>query len=268
MSLGALTTYLTGIPKRDYVLNAFGVGAGAQSRQQGSSLVGGVAGLIGFEDDHLDKMVHCWKNNLPFFHIDHSYFKRGYRKPPEHGNFRVNFRHFHQTGLFELPPDRADRWRDRVKPWKKDGRTVVIVTPSARVCRVLGSVGWGHIHPEDWTRQMEAKLRKYTGRPLFVKTKGEGFAGTIENAWAVVSLSSVAETEAAMAGVPVFVSKHSPANQVGLSLDDLERIDEPVYPDREQWLRTLSYSQFNTEEMASGMAWRLLKELYGDHHSR
>lgn len=62
-------------------------------------------------------------------------------------------------------------------------------------------------------------------------------------------------------GVPVFVTQDSPAFQVGLT--DLRKIEEPIYPDREKWLRTLSYSQFTLEELSNGTTRRIVEEVYG-----
>jgi len=193
---------------------------------------------------------------LPFIHLDHAYFKRGYRNPPDTANFRVNYCHFHQTRLITgLPPDRADQWRKRVQPWKTDGASIIVIIPSDRISGFLGE--------REWAKRVSQELRRYTSRPIIVKEKGPGLDGYLKTAWAVVSLSSVSEVEAVLAGVPVFVGKHSPANQVGSGW--IESIESPQYPDREDWLRTLSYSQFNGDEMASGKAWGILKELYGDH---
>jgi hypothetical protein len=39
---------------------------------------------------------------------------------------------------------------------------------------------------------------------------------------------------------------------------DLSKVEKPVYPDREPWLRALSYSQFSEQELVDGTLWRLL----------
>jgi len=57
-------------------------------------------------------------------------------------------------------------------------------------------------------------------------------------------------------GCPVFVDPDSAASLVGLT--DLARIEQPIFPDREPWLRALSYSQFNEAELVDGTLWRLL----------
>jgi hypothetical protein len=55
----------------------------------------------------------------------------------------------------------------------------------------------------------------------------------------------------------VFVDRSSAAALVGRC--DIGRIEEPIYPDREPWLRSLAYSQFNERELVDGTLWRLLQ---------
>lgn len=201
-------------------------------------------------------MLECLKKGLPFLHLDHAYFKRGY----EHGNVRVNFGHFHQTRLLDLPGDRVQLARKRLEPWKK-GRHIVIAAPSERICRVLARLRGIPPNTKDWCRMAESEVKQHTSRPVVVKEKGGSFLDAIRDAHAVVSLSSVAEVEAVVHGVPVFVTQDSPAFQVGLT--DLRKIEEPIYPDREKWLRTLSYSQFTLEELSNGTTRRIVEEVYG-----
>jgi hypothetical protein len=57
-------------------------------------------------------------------------------------------------------------------------------------------------------------------------------------------------------GCPVFVHPDSAASLVGRT--DLTDIETPLYPDREPWVRSLAYSQFNEAELCNGDLWRLL----------
>jgi hypothetical protein len=57
----------------------------------------------------------------------------------------------------------------------------------------------------------------------------------------------------------VFVAPSSAAAPIGRT--DLAEIEQPIYPDRAPWLAHLAYNQFSLEEMESGAAWRMLREL-------
>ena len=213
--------------------------------------------IWGFDEDHRKKMIQAHQMSDPFFHIDHAYVKRGY----ENGNFRVNFKHFHQTGLLDVPGDRVSMAKKRIQDWNRTGRNVVVIIPSETVLSVIHAWRGGPATVRDWTRQTEETLRKHTDRPIVMKKKGPGLDGFLREAWAVVSLSSVSEVEAALKGIPVFTSPDSPASPV--SLKDLSLIEQPIYPDREAWLRSLGYSQFNVSEMKNGKVASILKDIYG-----
>ena len=58
-------------------------------------------------------------------------------------------------------------------------------------------------------------------------------------------------------GCPVFVTDISAAKFMGLT--DFSKIETPVYPERQQWLNSLAYSQFNETELVDGMLWKLLR---------
>jgi len=198
-----------------------------------------------------DRMMECWRKGLKFLHIDHAYFDRGY----ETGNMRVNVDHFHQSKLLDVPGDRVSKFGVVTQPWKK-GREVIVIAPSQKVCKVLGVSG-------HWAKQTGLALKKYTDRPIRVKEKGAGLIGELKDCHAVVSLSSVAEVEAALYGVPVFATGHSPAAPIAEK--DFSKIESPIYPDREPWLRTLSYSQWHKSEMGNGTTKRHLERvLNGD----
>jgi hypothetical protein len=40
---------------------------------------------------------------------------------------------------------------------------------------------------------------------------------------------------------------------------DFSQVENPVYPDRERWLHSLAYCQFNEAELVDGTLWRLIR---------
>jgi hypothetical protein len=251
--------YLTGVQKRDKALLAIGKGMNALSVHADNTSPSMLPIFWGFDEPTLGKIIRCMKEKKPFLHLDHAYFKRGY----ENGNVRVNFGHFHQTQLLDVPDDRSRLAKKRLEPWRV-GRDVVIVAPSERICRVLYSLRGSPANAKDWCRWAERTIKQYTSRPVVIKDKGGSFLDAIRNAHAVVSLSSVAEVEAVVHGVPVFVTKDSPAAPVGEL--DWSKIETPAYPDREMWLRTLSYSQFHLSELTDGTTRTIVERLYGSQY--
>lgn len=199
-----------------------------------------------FGFDYLDQLLARRKAGEPFVFMDHAYFERGYDKL----NFRVLYNRIHQTEIIpNLPRDR----KPAARAWKQGEKVFVI--PVAPNCAT-----WHEAH--HWTADTVAELKKHTDREIVVKPKNAAPLFTmLDKAWAVVSHSSVAAVEAAQNGVPVFGPETSPAYPVGLS--DLSKIETPAMPKRDEWLKTLSYSQYSLNEIRSGKAWAILKQLNG-----
>jgi hypothetical protein len=190
----------------------------------------------------------------PFIYLDHAYFDRGYDKM----NFRVILNGIHQTAVrHDLPDDRMLRFCPLPRPWKQ-GSKVIVIPVQPNPARLYGE--------EDWTDRTVETLKKHTDREIIVKDKASGpLAPLLHDAWAVVSHSSVAAVEAAYLGVPVFGPATSPAYYVGE--EELSEIESPATPQRDAWLRTLSYSQFHLSEIRSGLAWEVIEAMYGDQHT-
>jgi hypothetical protein len=103
-----------------------------------------------------------------------------------------------------------------------------------------------------------AELGKYTKRRCVLRDKESKvpIEEELANAHALVTHGSIAAIEAVVLGCPVFVDKESAAAMVGLT--DLSQIEAPVYPERQAWLHSLAYHQFNETELVDGTLWRLL----------
>jgi hypothetical protein len=142
-------------------------------------------------------------------------------------------------------------------PWRQSGREIIVCPPTAYFMRAHACEGW-------LERTLET-LAKLTDRPIVVREKpkpGEQavpLPEALRTAHALVTHSSNVAIEAVCLGTPVFVAPTSAAAPVGRT--DLESIEEPAYPDRQEWLAHLAYNQFSFEEIRDGRAWRMLLEL-------
>ena len=114
-----------------------------------------------------------------------------------------------------------------------------------------------------WVEDALKELAKQTDRKIIVKPKGSmDLSQLCEKAHALVSFGSVADVEAAMMGVPVFCSEYSPALPIGLT--DLALIESPAYPDRSQWLHSLSAAEWHKDEF--DVAWKRISEVLTEQH--
>jgi hypothetical protein len=84
----------------------------------------------------------------------------------------------------------------------------------------------------------------------------------LKNAWATVTYNSSPGVASAIEGVPVFVTDPNPKNSQAYDVANtsLYDIESPQYPDREQWIRKISMSHFSFNDLASGEAWKVIKE--------
>jgi hypothetical protein len=177
------------------------------------------------------------------------------------GMYRWHINAFQMAKIRQVPSDRWIHTKTEVIPWSRNGRHIVIAEPSpyyAKFHRI-----------EDWTERTVRRLREITDRPLVSRTKemqrrasdhmagGRRLWDDLQGAHALVTHGSNAAVEAVIMGCPVFVDASSAAALVGKT--DLGEIEDPIYPEREPWLWSLAYCQFNESELVDGTLWALME---------
>lgn len=167
------------------------------------------------------------------------------------GYYRWTIDAYQMRSIRDVPADRWAALKTSVTPWRKDGRHIVVAQPTP-------TYSLSHDDAEHWTERTLAALNTLTDRPIVIRDKEDKkpLQADLDGAHCLVAHGSIAAVEAVICGCPVFVHPDSAASLVGLI--DLEMIETPVYPDREPWLRSLAYSQFNEQELVDGTLWRLL----------
>jgi hypothetical protein len=177
------------------------------------------------------------------------------------GMYRWHINAFQMRKIRQVPNDRWLETKTELIPWSRNGRHIVIAEPSpyyAKFHRI-----------EDWTERTVRRLREITDRPLVFRSKemqrrasdhmagGRRLWDDLQGAHALVTHGSNAAVEAVIMGCPVFVDASSAAALVGKT--DLAEIEDPIYPEREPWLRSLAYCQFNESELVDGTLWALME---------
>lgn len=199
--------------------------------------------------------------NRPYLYCDHSFFSQTrsqVQKGLWNGYFRLikNGRYTHDVD--NVPSDRWDALSIPLKPWRTNGSKVVVAPMSKFVAfHEYGKMDAANL----WLQQIMTVLTEVTDRPIEIKPKDseKPLKYALEDAWCLVTHDSMAAVEAAILGIPVFTSKNNAAAPVAEM--DLERIEAPHTPDREEWLRKLAYQQFTVEEIKNGTAREIL---YGE----
>ncbi len=164
--------------------------------------------------------------------------------------YRWHIDSFQLQRIGDFPDDRWKAMSTDVLPWQKNGSHIVIAapTPTYQKFHALGS----------WLEDTMRALAPLTDRQIVVRFKDSKrpLQADLKGAHCLVANGSIAAVEAAILGCPVFDNPESAAALVGQT--DICMIEKPVYPDRQPWLNSLAYSQFNETEMVDGTLWRML----------
>lgn len=207
----------------------------------------------------LKAMISGWRERgRQFVYWDRGYAARWFAtslpQPPsmEQSFYRWHLNSFQMERIRDVPDDRWKKLNTPLSPWKKGGRHIVIAAPTATYSRLHGC--------ENWIAETIERLAKVTDRQLVIRDK-EHFRRRplqrdLDGAHALVTHGSNAANEAVILGCPVFVHSSCAAALVGKT--DLNQIESPVYPDRQPWLNSLAYSQFDERELVDGTLWKLI----------
>jgi hypothetical protein len=193
-----------------------------------------------------------------FIYWDRGYLRRVFAtwlpRGQNGGYYRWHVNAFQMERIRDVPDD---RWRalniaNELRPWRRGGGKIVIADTLPDYWNVRGL-------PVDWSEQTAALLRTKTDRPIVVRHKESKrpLYDEIKDAHCLVTHGSIAAVEAVVMGCPVFVEQESAAALVGrVGFDDIEH---PVYPERQQWLNSLAYHQFNELELVNGTLWKMIE---------
>jgi hypothetical protein len=166
--------------------------------------------------------------------------------------YRWHLNSFQLEHIRDVPDDRWKRMKTEVRPWQKGGRHIVIAAPTQTYSKLHGC--------ENWIAETITALAKVTDRQLVIRDKEQyrrrPLQRDLDGAHCLVTHGSNAGNEAVILGCPVFTDKSCAAALVGRT--DLSLIESPIYPDRQPWLNSLGYSQFDESELTSDVLWKLI----------
>lgn len=219
-----------------------------------AALPSSIVPIVGCSPE-LRPMITGWlKTRRAFVYWDRGYCRRVFAtwlpRGEEGGYYRWHLNNFQMRSIRDVPDDRWKALNTEVKPWSNNGRHIVIAAPTRTYAKFHQT--------ENWIADTIDALARVTDRQLVIRDKESKrpLQADLEGAHCLVTHGSNAGVEAVISGCPVFVCRDSAAALVGLT--DLSRIEKPIYPDRQPWLNSLAYSQFNERELVDGTLWRLI----------
>ena len=169
---------------------------------------------------------------------------------------------------------RADNLGLVCKPWRSNGDFILICGQHDK------SLQWqGMPRMSNWFLNTYDEIRKHTDRPIIFRphprcrlpeierglrhvTRQEprhvngtydSFDMGFNNIHCTISYSSNPGIHSVIEGVPAFVSPSSLAYDVGNDIDFFHDIEDPLMPDRTQWLNDYAWTEFTVEEISAGL---------------
>jgi len=160
------------------------------------------------------------------------------------------------------------------KPWRTSGEYILICGQHDK------SLQWSKMpRMSNWFLNTYDEIRKHTDRPIIfrphprcrlehierglknvirqeprhVTNTYDDFDMGFNNIWATVSYSSNPGIHSIISGVPSFVSNSSLAYPVANDIDFLHNIEDPVMPDRTQWLNDYAWTEYTISEIKAGI---------------
>jgi len=209
------------------------------------------------------KLIHwCWENNHKFYYMDSGYIGNYKSQSNPHGwKFwhRIVKNDVQHNKIIDRPDDRWKRLDYPIEK-RKQGKHILLVTPSEKPCKFYG------INKDNWINETIAEIKKHTDRPIIVRDKAprqERITKTIfedlNNCHALVTYQSIAAVESVLYGVPAFTLAPTAADPVANK--DLTKIENPEFADNDtvnKWAHHLAYGQFHISEMKNGTAYNIL----------
>ena len=210
---------------------------------------------VGNENLLLEKI----DKRLPFWFIDSGY--TNFIEPNKKWH-RLVRNHLHFNTEFSAPADRLKNFPSFPRPWKKDGRTILIIEPGPFAAGIF------HVEAPTWSQQIAKELKRYTDRPIEIREKINKKQRTSlydqlvqGDYYCTISINSNSAVESVWAGIPAITLDKHVSNPV--TRNRLDQINDLYYGPLGDWLAWMSYCQFTYDELMDGTAIKLIRQYHG-----
>lgn len=213
-------------------------------------------GFVGHNRIHVEQ---CDLLGLPYIFIDMPYWGRWHEgMDASQSYWRICVNKIHANTVEPRPSDRADRLNIELRPWRTNGREI-LVCPSSRTLNIYLK----HPHWESNTVNdlkglidIDKTTIRVRHKPRANGTSGPSVADIsfdqdCAQTRCVITSASISAVEAVCLGIPSISGTMSPAAPMsGLSLDQVQDL---FYPDRQNWVNNLAYNQWTIQEIEQGL---------------
>lgn len=240
---------------KDFIIGAGGrISSWDREKTSDNALV--IRGLGGTSQKALK---HCMENNRDFYAIDTGYMQPGTKKEYH----RVTKNGLQNLGpIVERPLDRVGRLNWKYRKFKK-GSFVLVCPPSEKVMKFYGE------DLDKWMDKTLKEIKSYTDRDIIVRAKptrhervtNDTIWQAMEGAHCLVTYNSIAATEALLYGIPAIALAPNAASVLcNTRISQIEHLTIPTKEEVTAFAAHLSYCQFTSFELRTGLAWDILNE--------
>jgi hypothetical protein len=240
----SVKAYACGTPVRQHIIKAAADSVGAEFYPEAKpEYRGGDALVWGLIRGAPELIARVRAAGCNYYHMDNGYFGRN-------KYYRITKNANQVTDLGEGSQERykaiAEKFGIKLRPWQKGGH-IVLALSTEHLYRFFG------LDINEYTQSVLKELRQHTDRKIVVRPKDANrpIENDLKNAWALVTHTSASALDALQWGVPVFTTGECSARPC--ALQDLSKIESPIYPDREPLFRSLASRMFTVEELGKGM---------------
>ena len=219
---------------------------------------------------------YCQSNNIPVIVMEVGGLLRNKSwKIGINGiNASANFNHKNS------PPGRFEKFGLSVNPWVRNENGSIIICGQNQL-----SGAWNEGSMSAWVLKTISMLRGFTERHIYIRSHPRApitiptlknvsmmkpqfignydvfdFNNALEKSWAVISYNSNPAIEAVLSGIPVFTDKSSLCWEIGNP--DYTTIENPLTPNRDQWINDIAYTEWFEDEIKNGLPWEHLKSCF------
>lgn len=217
-----------------------------------------------------DIWTRCRELRKPVIVLEVGGIKRG-------TTWKVGLNGINRDAYFGPSNNDSDRHRLlslSLKPWRQQGDNILLCGQHDK------SLQWQNMpRMSNWFLNTYDEIRKHTDRPIIFRAhprcrlehieRGlkhvcrqepkhvngtyDSFDMGFNNIHCTISYSSNPGIHSIIEGVPSFVSPSSLAYDVANDIDFLHDIENPVMPDRTQWINDYAHTEYTVEEIANGI---------------
>jgi|AntAceMinimDraft_12_1070368.scaffolds.fasta_scaffold10788_2 hypothetical protein len=292
-----IAIYLAAIPKNKNeaklaILKKFGQGVSVAGDSveyvtDDKIVISDVAVMQGFvhkdiSSPHLQLRHNILKNNNNTLVIDSNIFQFS---NPALQNYYLRYSLngvFPTTGFYFDNKLDSNRWQSisnklgiNLKDYRNTGNHILICLQRVNGWSMCGT------DVQQWLDQTVATVRRYSNRPIIVRkhpgdrrqdklqfstqytiSNSDSIIKDFKNCWATITYNSSPGIASLIHGVPVFVTDRTPQQSQTWPIcnTNLSQIENPLMPDRQEWIDRISQCHWNDDEISSGEAWKFMRE--------